>query len=376
VINTPSPTQTATPTGTPLPPTDTPEPTDTPATTPGQVESNNLIQALSVLPADANHVEFTNWAYIKEYEGFRDITSASSEEEWRKFFLAVAERHAAPSIYGLTHLREHAEVWGWDAADLDWEARVQISLPPGYVLKFRDDFDFTPVLARFEGRGFIPSVYQGVTVYTHTLDLELDWLLRTEFSILNTAVLKDSHLLIMSIGLDNVHNMVDAYQNRAASLADNPAVQATVGSLGEVGAAFISADACSALSSEALLKFHPLPSVVEQMRSQLRDRPQLQRYEALGIGYRYDGTQSLGLVVMQFSGNDQAAADLEPRRQLAAEGLVRASNSQTYSEVCFTLNKASVEGNQIILEVTPVKNEPMRFFGIVSHMDMTFATCP
>lgn len=356
-----------------VPPTDTPEPTNTPAPTPGQVETNNLIQALSVLPSNANHVYFTNWAYIKEYEGFTNITSASSDEEKWQFLVATAEHHAAPSFYGGDFFLEYVEMWGWDTADLDWEASVQISFGPANVLKFRDDFDFATVLNHFEERGFTSSIYHGITIYTHKVDLQQAWQRQIgSFSILNSAVLTDEHLLVMSIFPDEVHNMIDVYQNRSTSLADIPSVQSTVSSLGEVGAAFIIADACSALNSDALLMVYPFTGVAEQ----LRDRPQLQRYYTVGIGYRYEGTQSFGLVVMQFSSNKIATIDLEPRRQLAVEGLVRAPNSQTYSEVYFTLNKAFVEGNQIIFEVAPVNNKPMRFFGIVLPMDMTFATCP
>jgi hypothetical protein len=356
-----------------IPPTGTPEPTDTPAPTTGQVETNNLIQALSMLPTNVNHVYFTNWAYIKEYEGFTNITNASSDEEKWQFLMATAEHHAAPSFYSGDFFLEYVETWGWDTTDLDWEASMQISFGPAYVLKFRDDFDFTPVLNHFEERDFTPSIYQGVTIYTHKVNVKLEWQRQSgSFAILNTAVLMDEHLLVMSISSDDVHNMVDVYQKRSTSLADIPAVKSTTSSLGEVGAAFISADACSALNSDALLKVYPFPSIAEQ----LRDRPQIQRYSTLGIGYRYEGTQSVGFVVMHFSNNKIATIDLEPRRQLAVEGHVRASNSQTYSEVYFTLNKASVEGNQIIFEVAPVNNKPMLFFGIVSPMDMMFATCP
>jgi hypothetical protein len=371
------PPQTTTPTGTPIPSSNnTSEPTGTPASTPSQVESNNLVQALSALPVGANHVEFTNWTFIKEYEGFQDVTSASSEEEWVEFLLTVDERHAAPIVYGRRNLSGHAELWGWDATDLNWEAGVQITVPPGYVLKFRDDFDFTPVIARFEERDFTASVYQGVMVYTHTHDLSLEWLVFSEFSILNTAVLTDANMLIMSISLENVHNMLDAYYNRAPSLVDNPTVQVTLDTLGDVGAAFISAEACAALSSEAIVRSASLPETAEQMKAQLSERPPLQEYETFGLGYRYEDAQPVGLIVMHFSDPKQAREDLQPRRQLAVDGLVRDPDPQTYSEAYFTLDKASVRDNQIIFKVTPFDNKPRWFFGMVLRGDMSFATCP
>jgi hypothetical protein len=383
----PTPRQATTATRTPYSPTDTPEPTDMPTPTPNQDESNNLMQALSALPTGANHVGFTNWAFIKEYEEFQDITSASNDEEWVEFWLACAERHAAPSFFGArwfyggsADLRGHAKLWGWDSTDLDWEAGVSRTFGPGYVLKFRDGFDFTPVIARFEERGFTASVYQGVTIYTHELDVEKDWLLGTEFSILNTAVLADESMLFMSIGLSNVQSMLDAYHNRSASLADDPVVRATASRLGEVGAAVVIADPCSAfsaLSSKVLCEgFFRLPESKEKCHAQLKDRPQLQGYEVLGIGYRYDGTQPVGLIVMHFSDASRAASDLEPRRQLAVDGFYLAPDAETDNEVYFTLNKANVEGNMIVMEVTPGDRRPSLFFYMELRDDMMFASCP
>jgi hypothetical protein len=374
----PTPTQATTATGTPYSPTETPEPTDTPTPTPKPEASRNLMQALSALPS--GDVRFTNWAFIKEYEGFQDITSASSEQEWVEFVRAATGRHAAPTIYGAKNPLGHAELWGWDFADLEWEAQVSRTFGLGYVLKFRDDFDFTPVVARFEERGFTASVYQGVTMYTHELDVEKDWLLGTEFSILNTAVLADESMLFMSIGLSAVQSMLDAYHNRSASLADDPVVRATVSRLGEFGAAVVIADPCatfSPLSSKVLCEgFFRLPESKEKCRAQLKGRPQLQGYEVLGIGYRYDGTQPVGLIVMHFSDASRAASDLEPRRQLAVDGFYLAPDPETDNEVYFTVNNADVEGNMIVMEVTPGDRRPSLLFYMEVRNDMMFASCP
>jgi hypothetical protein len=337
-----------------------------------------LFQALQIIPQNANYLHFINWAHIKKIEGFESVTSTSDRDEWRKFFLNARQKNAVRSAYGITKLAEHAQVWGWDTADLEWEARLINSSPPSYVLKFREDFSFAPIIARFEERGFKKSVYQGIPVYSHKIELSQDWLRATEFSILNTAVIEDAHMLVMSIDPDFVLTMIDAYQDRFDSLADKPNIQAVVSHLDDPIVAFISDDPCSVFSSQALLARQGIfPGVLDQLQAQLNDRPQLRKYEALGIEYFMEDSQPIGMIVMQFSNVEDANEDLQARQQLAQTGLVRGKDKRTYGEVFFTLGQdAKLNGRQIIFLVKPVDNDPSRLFMMIDLMDLTFATCP
>jgi hypothetical protein len=348
--------------------------TETPTADPDNY--NNLADALSALPVGANHVRFTNWALIKELEGFESITSDSSGDERFEFYRTALLRHAVPSHFALRSIGVHADYWGWESDDLDWETNVSVSMAPGYVLKFRDGYVFDSVLENFEERGFIASVYNGVTVYTHTMELQADWLLVTEFSILNTAVLADAGMLFLSIMPETVYEMVDAYQERTPSLMDIPEVKATVGTLGEVPGAFVSANACEAFDPEALLKRAGPLRPRDQIEAQLDDRPQLQDYETLGIGYRYDDDEPVGLIVMDFASVEAANADLESRRWLATEGHIQDVTLQTYSDVYFSLSDAYVEGDQIVFRARLVDGKPHHLFTMIDRDDLVFATCP
>lgn len=338
-------------------------------------EFNNSIAALSMLPVGANHVHFTNWSLIKEYEGFQNVTS-SGGEEWTAFFQAVAQRHAILPGYGVRHLSEHAATWSWDTADLEWEASTWISAPPGYVLKFREDFDFTILESLFEERGFTKEVYQGVTVYSHKVDLRAEWLRRTENSILNTAIVSDAQMLVMSISKEHVHDMIDVYQGRAASLADDPVVQETANRLGQTFAGYFSADVCSVLKAETLRERVILTDEKEELELQLKELPQLRRYDTLGIGYRYENNKPQGVIVLHFPDRNQANADFESRVNLAEKGFVRRPASSTYSDVYFSLLHAIVEENKIVMEVQPTNDKPGRLFSMAHIEDMTFALCP
>jgi hypothetical protein len=344
-----------------------------------KLHESELFEALQFFPQVANYVQFINWAHIKKIEGFESVTSTSDRDEWRKFFLTAFQKDAVDSAYGITRLAEHAQVWGWDTADLEWEARLIMSSPPSYILKFREDFSFAPIISRFEERGFEKRIYQGIPIYTHKLDINLEWLRATEFSILNTAVIEDAHMLVMSINPDFVMTMIDAYQDRSDSLADKPDVQAVVSRLDDPIAAFVSGDPCSVFSSEALLARQRFDTRInlDQLQAQLNNRPQLRNYDALGIGYFMKISQPVGMIVMQFSNVEEANEDLQARQQLAQTGLVRDKEARTYSEVFFTLEQdAKVDGRQIIILVKPVDNNPSRFFMMIDRMDMTFATCP
>ena len=105
-------------------------------------ESSPLNQALAMAPADTDWFYFTDWSLIKKYEGYTDISSRDSLDRRMKFLLfganvqaATPMRQALASAYGVQHLKNHAEVWGWDSTDLAWEITLEREgQPPLYVL--------------------------------------------------------------------------------------------------------------------------------------------------------------------------------------------------------------------------------------------------
>lgn len=344
---------------------------------PAIAPENHLHQALSVMPEKANFVEFTDWMRIRKDAGFEDLSSTDDWNTRIEFFLAATGKYAMPSFYGVSRLENHSELWGWDSTDLDWEVRSSISIHPNYALKFRSDFDFGPFLAHLKEHRFTKTSYQNISIYSRQADTSLDLIKTTELSILNTAVIEEANLLLMSSDRDTVLLLIDAFQNKSDSLADVVPVQAVIQSLGDTPGAFISSDPCSLLGPSALLEHQSdLFQDTKQIRQQLDSRPLLANYEALGIGYSVEGSESLGLIVLQFSDPEKAAKDLQPRQQLAQIGITRGKNPQPYEKVLFSVSNAEVEGNQIIMEVVPVNNHPSRLFQMVWSRDMIFATCP
>jgi hypothetical protein len=359
--------------------TPSPSPTVPSTLAPLPESGGNLAWALTLTPADAYWFYFTDWVLIKEYEGVTDLSSQSSLDERTEFLTSIFKGQAAASGYGVDHFREHADTWAWDTTDLVWEATVFTEGPTIYALKFRDDFDLAPILALFDERGFSQGEYQGVPIYSHEMDFEADWLRATEFAILNTAVLEDEKMLILSPSIEDVRLVLDTYLGEVASLADNEAIQATASHLGEVAAAIIGpgVSTCLSFSANPLLEMlgqQPSEEQLDELREELSGS-ELHLYTALGVGYRYEDDEPVGLVVMHYTSAGEAQADLEPRRQLAEEGISQ-TTGQPYSETVFTLEQASVEGSDLVLRLRPDNDQPSRLFQMVEYRDIAFAACP
>jgi hypothetical protein len=354
----------------------------------GGEEAGHLEQALAMVPADSSRIYFTDWELIKAYEGFPELSSERPMDERMSFMKAfigdvatgAPPRQAVLPGYGYNRFLIHAETWSWDSTDLVWEVSLERgSAPPAYVLQLRDDFDFGPLLELFEERGYGRSERQGVTVFSHDMDLEQEWVRKSEFGILNTAVMVDERRLVLSSALEGVQAIVDVIEGGARSLAEDPAAAATAERLGEVAAAYLSAGPTACMSSGDPLQAWSDQGMGEeqlaQMRELMEEVPPVHFYSGLGLGYRYEKERPLGLVVMHYPRTEEAEGDLETRRRLAEEGSSLAFEG-TLREAVFTLEGAAVEGSDLVLRVRPVDDMPRRLFEMVFQRDMVFAGCP
>jgi hypothetical protein len=192
--------------------------------------------------------------------------------------------------------------------------------------------------------------------------------------------LAEEKQLVLSADIGGVQSILDVIAGGASSLADVARASATVDRLGEVAAAHISSgsDTCQSsgdMSLEALLNASSSEELVEELKDQFVVAESVHPYTALGVGYRYEGDRALGLIVMHYPDADDAQADLEPRRQLAREGFsfrVR----RPYSEVLFTVDEATVQDGDLVLQVSPIDNVPQRLFTMTMSRDLLFAVCP
>ena len=139
---------------------------------------SNVSELITFVPPSTQSIAFTDWGRIKASQGAQDVTGASPIEDKLPVAFSTAKGEAAASGFGLAHLRNHYDTWGWDSLDLDWEANISGDGAPVWVLRFRDGFDLGPVAARFDERGFSTTTVPGATIRSHAMDVSADWLRR------------------------------------------------------------------------------------------------------------------------------------------------------------------------------------------------------
>lgn len=96
--------------------------------------------------------------------------------------------------------------------------------------------------------------------------------------------------------------------------------------------------------------------------------------DALGIGYRYEGSEAVIVVSLQFGSAADAKADPYVRRSLAQQGISQ-SSGKPYSQL-FSLQSVSVVGSSLVLRLYPVQNRPSIVFQLLDNRDLLFAMCP
>lgn len=331
-------------------------------------QQSNLMQALSYAPTNTDTVYFTDWTLLKQYGGALTLTSKSDQKARQDFLLSIGHTQGIASFYNGAYVfvQDWATLWGWDTTDLLWETTLDGPFPPLYVLKVRPDLDLNPVMAHFTNRGFTTSIYQGATVYSHPLDLTVDWF--NDTSIFNAAVIPDAHIIVVGGGQNGIHAVLDAHATAGSSLASNADFRGAAAQFGSSASAILASgtSVCSRFSDSRM-------AVQVSREKEETGVGALHSYAALGIGYQEAQGQPAGLIDMRYDSSQDAQADLDARRTLATKGL-NLSN-QPYSESLFTVGSASVSGSDLLLHVTPLNNKPQALFDMFDQSDLLFAIC-
>ncbi|MFN8619462.1 MAG: hypothetical protein U0869_01785 [Chloroflexota bacterium] len=120
---------------------------------PGEDPPTPLEQALAHVPADASVIAFTDWNRLKAARGLGDLTGDTPADQRLLALDGLERSEALFSSTASMDLRGFRERWGWDPADLDWEAEIG---PVGWwrVLRFPDGFDLGAVRDRYLAAGW------------------------------------------------------------------------------------------------------------------------------------------------------------------------------------------------------------------------------
>jgi hypothetical protein len=345
--------------------------------------SSPLLDVLSFVPAGSVSatVYFTDCTVLKGYVGFDAAFQQSPEDAERVLTTSLGRGQAAASAFGANH-PDQAALWGWRSSDLEWEANfTDGTAMPVYVLKLAPGFQFGALVSLFEQRGFTQTESHGVTVYSHPLDFGAEWVAKSELAILNTGMVAEDGLLILSSSAAALDEALSAYRGEVPTLSEDAAAQGLAGQLQGVASAIlvIGPGACSNLSPDSVLQSFIHASdpqgLYAALNALLAERAGLHVSTAFGVAYRYDGDVPVGTFVLRFLDPASANSDL-PLRQGLAEFGASAQGGQPYSQVAFTMITADVEGSDLTLTVRPIGDEPRRLFQMVFARDVLFALCP
>lgn len=348
----------------------------------GAEEGNRLAQVLGLIPAALQPVTlaFTDWIAVKVAIGVPWLTSESSLDERIAFALRTDVDHALGSAYGLPKLSVHAETWGFDSTDLEWEAQILApAMPPTYVLKLRSDFNLDVLIGRFDERAFTQTASCGAALFSRGVDPGQEWIAASEFAIHNTAVLEEEKLLILSSSYPAVKLLLATRAGQLPSLASEASAVEAIAHLAEPFAAYI------LIGASTCLRFSPNPLLsligssvdrfaLDRLRAWLSSGEPLFGYEALGVGYRHEEGRPVGTITFVYADAGDALHDLEPRRLLAETG-GSAHQERPISEAYFTLEDARLDGNAILFTVRPVSDQPRRLFRMLLYADAAFGAC-
>ncbi len=328
-----------------------------------------LAEAVTFAPLGASTILFTDWAAAKAAHGHEDVTSATPLEERMDAMVDLGRTEAPFAGYAIDRFALHAEAWGWDTADLDWEASYVMDGPPVAVLRLRHDFDLAPVIARFDDRGFSTETYGDATIRSHGMDLSSDWIGTSDFGILNTAFVDDGRTLVLSSSLEAVRATLDA---RHIAFVQAPPSWVVAGVLGSPLSAAIEVGtgACAAYdprlqgagdagaNADLLVEVGPLTP-----------------WQAMGIGTDRDETgAAIGRYVFDHLSESDALANLAGRARLADQGISLRTDAP-YAGSVFRLASFTTEGRDIVLDVAPVDDASRRLQQAFLGRDMIFATC-
>ena len=344
--------------------------------------AGELTEALAWIPASLEDpiVAWTDWAALKDAAGVPWLTGRASLDVKAAFLRRIDEDHAAASAYALLHVAVHAEVWGFDTLDLEWEAQITAAgIPPMYLLKLSESADFEGFLGRLGERGFVQTASGVGSIFSRSIDPKLDWVRTTELAIHNTGIIEEERLLVLCSSLPVVELVLARHTSGVPALSEAEAVLSTLRPLGEPLSAIlmIGGSTCLHFSPNPLLDRIEAPeedSALDALRAWFESGEPLHGYAVLGVGYRHVDDRPVGTIAFAYPSAEDAAHDLEPRR-LLAEHAASAQAEAPISEVLFTLEEAAVEDTLLRFEVRPVGDQPRRLFRMIWIADAPFAAC-
>lgn len=319
----------------------------------------HLAQALSMAPADADRVSWTDWDAVRRELG-AGLDADSSPEEVRSFLDEAFSADLSSMSALVSSAPALQQEFGFSPATLEWELFAQSADGAVELMGVSDDVSLAGVADRLEALGFeAPEEHDGVWVGGPDLLAGIDASLTPELQ--HVALLADQGLVMASDQAPFLERAIAVAKGEGDS-ADDLAELAE--DLGDATAAAIydGAHACEKLAM-----------------SQADDDAQAeadQLVAAAGGVHPLTGFAMARLVegdirvVMQVEDEDDAAGDAESRAALAAGPAP--GQGGTFTDR-FSVEEAAAQGREIVLDLRPETGDYV--LSDLTSGPVLFATC-
>jgi hypothetical protein len=378
-------------------PSATLRPTATPESIPSPSVPGSIGEALVFVGMDARTLAFTDWRQIKAAVGAPNLTSSASfDEKWAALApmngsqaQGLLPTEATVSGFGISMLKDHAHLWGFDLFDLDWELRIEREGAPAmWVLRFSDGFDVSSLQKKLDAYGFtIEQLARGQLRSADVMRLRTTDSAGNEISLFGT-----SELVIGNVGfLDDGRTLVmswdprepDAGEAAVRDILTNGIPDAADLSLRSAASLLFSpSSAFLRVGSDWCRSFGPAPGTAPDVQAAvdalLAEAGAVHAYNVFVVGYNSAG-DPVGQFILGYADGADATADLDARRLLADEGISsqsRAGSILRYADHHFSLVDARAEQRSIVMDVAPFMNMPRQLFNLAIQRDLLFAACP
>lgn len=321
--------------------------------------------AVDTLPASVLRAAYTDWTAVQTRAGGEDLTASSTEQAYDGFLDRAFDQDLTTLSTVAVSFPAFAENYGITPLDAEWEAFGQAREGAVAVLRLEEDVDLSALEERFADLGYDPpsdgpgsdGAWEGSAELVIGLDEPLTDVQQ------NVAVVRSDRLLLMSDDPAFLRSAVDVALGEEESLGSAPGVDELVDVAGEPLVASFWADdfAC-----EDLAMSQADPSDVTAGEDLVEDAGGVHPLAGMVMAQRPGGIVDVGMV---FDSDDDAAADLQPRTDLASGPAP--GQYGTFPER-FEVTSATAEGRVVTLRLQPVAGPLLRDLG---QGPLLFATC-
>ena len=333
--------------------------------------SHPIETTLAFASSTSEEISVTDWTAIRaELDD-----GEAAEEEPASLLLSLTEAGASTFVtYESEDFPDHESAWGWDVFDLAWEGYFASEESGSvYILRFADGFDLAPVIDRFEQRDYEMEEVNGIPVYAHPgepTSIDEEWFAtdfgpRAPLAVLNAGVFEEENILVFSTSKSGVEEAIATFSGETSSAAEDESYTALVDEVeGSIGAFFAPGETLCDQAAGGLT----IPAVTERL-----EEYRGHQYEAGAAAYFLEEGNPSGVFAFHYPSAEEAEADLDLRSNAAGgESLV---TLEPYAANTFQLEEASVDGQDLLLELGPSESGQLALGAAIVEGDLLFAAC-